>query len=172
MKKITVSTLSALLMTSSALYFSLPSLANTASSLSDSLKTPTVSQKLIISVAPNWKDKFPKVKNAMIAELEGHLQKLARGNRGKASVDVLEVRGAKLYIKATIRHHHVWKKPWPASGYVTVYSLTNTIETSFDPLNPTATLDKTRLCFNLAPKIGGGKVCVSAGDIVRIVALL
>ncbi|MEH1827432.1 MAG: hypothetical protein V7L22_19055 [Nostoc sp.] len=161
---------SLLLMTSTVMSLSTLSSANALSNLSSSLETPIVSQKQIISVAPNWKSKFPNVRSAMIGELEAHLQKFARGNKGKASVDVLEVRGIKLYIKATIRHHHVWKKPW--GGNVTVYSLTNTIETSFDPLNPTATLDKTRLCFNLAPKIGGGKVCVSAGDIVSVVALL
>ncbi|MCG6137619.1 MAG: hypothetical protein MET45_23790 [Nostoc sp. LLA-1] len=172
MKRNTVSgAFSVLLITSIVMSLPTPSLAKTLSDYSNPdaanlLETPTVSQKLIISTASNWKIKFPNVKDAIKGELEGYLQKFARGNRGKASVEVLEVRGSKLYMRATIRHHHVWKKRWV--GSVTVYSLTNTIETSLDPLNPNATLDKTRLCFDLAKQIGGGKVCVSAGDVVRI----
>jgi hypothetical protein len=130
----------------------------------------STSQRLLLSVAPNWKDKFPKVKDAIKGELEAHLKKFARGNRGDASVEVLEVRGSKLYMQVKIRHKHVWKKPW--GGSVTVYSLTNTVETSLDPLNPNATVDKTRLCFDLAQQVGGGKVCVSAGDVVRIMTVL
>jgi|GEM_PF-2466777 hypothetical protein len=130
----------------------------------------STSQRLLLSVAPNWKDKFPKVKDAIKGELEAHLKKFARGNRGDASVEVLEIRGSKLYMQAKIKHKHVWKKPW--GGSVTVYSLTNTIETSLDPLNPNATVDKTRLCFDLAQQVGSGKVCVSAGDVVRIMTVL
>lgn len=152
-----------------------PSLAKTLSDYSNPdaanlLETPTVSQKLIISVASNWKIKFPKVKDAIKGELEAHLKSFARGNRGNASVEAIEVRGSKLYMRAKIRHHHVWKKPW--GGSITVYSLTNTVETSLDPLNPNATIDKTRLCFDLAKQVGGGKVCVSADDIVRIMTIL
>ncbi|BAY42280.1 hypothetical protein NIES2111_66760 (plasmid) [Nostoc sp. NIES-2111] len=162
---------SVLLITSTVMSLPIPSLAKTSSYSSNPatinlLDTPTVRQKLIISVAPNWQVKFPNVKDAIKGELEGYLQQFARGNRGEATVEALEVRGSNLYMRAKIRHHHTWKKPW--GGRVTVYSLTNTIETSLNPLNPNATLDKTRLCFDLAQQIGGGKACVSAGDVVRI----
>ncbi|MEA5551960.1 hypothetical protein VB713_13495 [Anabaena cylindrica UHCC 0172] len=163
---------SVLLITSTVMSLPTPSLAKTLTLLDYSnpdaanlLKTPTVNQKLMISVASNWKIKFPNVKDAIKGELEGYLQNFARGNRGKSTVEALEVRGTKLYMRAKIRHYHVWKK---FGSSVTVYSLTNTVETSLDPLNPNATLDKTRLCFDLAKQIGGGKACVSAGDVVRI----
>ena len=160
MKRNTVSgAFSVLLITSTVMSLPTLSLAKTLSNYSNPdaanfLETPTASQKLIISVASNSKIKFPNVKDAIKGELEGYLEQFARGNSGKATVEALEVRGNKLYMRAKIRHHHTWKKPW--GGRVTVYSLTNSIETSLDPLNPNATLDKTRLCFDLAKQIGGG----------------
>ena len=124
----------------------------------------------LIAVGPDWLKKLPKVKDAISREVAEHLKNnYARGNRRDAWVEAVEARGTKLYLRAKVRHHHVWSGPL---GKITMYDVTNTIETSFDPLNPGATLDNSRMCFNLAQQIGGGKICVSASNIVRIIVAL
>jgi hypothetical protein len=121
----------------------------------------------LIAVGPDWLKKLPKVKDAISREIAEHLKNnYARGNRRDAWVEALEARGTKLYVRAKVRHHHVWNGPF---GNVTMYSVTNTIETSFDPLNPSSTIDNSRMCFDLSPKIGGGKVCVSARNIAQMI---
>ena len=112
---------------------------------------------------------MPKVKDSISSEIAAFLKNnYAVGNEKDASVEALEVRGSKLYMRAQIRSRQVTKV---FGKKVVTYSLTNTVETSFDPLNPQATMDQSRLCFNKAPVIGGGKVCASASDIVRIATL-
>lgn len=126
---------------------------------------------MLISARPGWQSKLPRVQGVIVSELEGFLKQYAQGNEGSAGVEALEVRGAKVYMRAVIRHRQVTTfRLLGKTRKVVTYSLTNTVETTFDPLNPTATLDRSRLCANLAPMLGGGKVCVSAGDVVRIIA--
>lgn len=138
------------------------------STLSDS-SSVQVTGKMLISVAPNWQAKLPKVKDSISTEIATFLKNnYAVGNERDASVEALEIRGSKLYMRAQIRSRQVTKV---FGKKVVTYSLTNTVETSFDPLNPQATMDQSRLCFNKAPVIGGGKVCASASDIVRIATL-
>lgn len=134
----------------------------------------TSNQKLsptLISATRDWQSKLPRVKDAVVGQLEGFLVQYAQGNRKEARVEALEARGVKVYMRAMIRHRQVTRisLPFGKSREVQTYSLTNTVETTFDPLNPKATLEGSRLCFNLAPVVGGGKVCASSGDIVRII---
>lgn len=177
MKTLTFSgTLAALLMMSISAPFAFMPSANAASTeqlsatsemMTNYYSSPT---DTLIAVGPDWLKKLPKVKDAISREIAEHLKNnYARGNRRDAWVEALEARGTKLYVRAKVRHHHVWNGTF---GKVTMYDVTNTIETSFDPLNPDTTLDNSRMCFNLAPKIGGGKVCVSARNIVRIIVAL
>jgi hypothetical protein len=183
MKRITISgAFAVLLMTSTAMSFALASSANsspTAYSLdSQSSTLQKTSEKMadrqtpigtLISVGPDWMKKLPGVKDAISREVAAHLKNdVARGNRRDAWVEAIEARGSRLYMRAKVRHYHVWDSPL---GKKTMYNVTNTVETSFDPLNPDATMDKSRLCFDLARQIGGGKVCASARDIVRIVVM-
>lgn len=131
--------------------------------------TPSlISPEVRVSVAPNWTQRLPRVKETLSREIAEFLKSnYARGNRKDAWVEALEARGTKLYLRAKVRHHHAWKRPW--GGFTTMYDVTNTIETTFDPLRPDQTLDGSRLCFNLAQQVGGGKICVSARDVVRII---
>ncbi len=122
---------------------------------------------MLISVTPNWQAKLPRVKDAINQEIATHLKQFAQGNEGDAWVEALQIRGATLYLRAKIRHRHVTKLPFGRK--VTVYSLHNTVETSYNPLTPASTVDKSRLCFDKAAAIGGGKACVSGGTIVAII---
>jgi hypothetical protein len=183
MKKNTLfGALSVLFTTATAISFAVVSSANsspTAYSLDSQYSTlQKTSEKMAerqtpigtpISVGPDWMKKLPRVKDAISREVAAHLKNdVARGNRRDAWVEAIEARGSTLYMRAKVRHYHVWSSP---VGKKTMYNVTNTIETSFDPLNPDATMDKSRLCFDLAKQIGGGKVCASARDIVRIVVM-
>lgn len=120
----------------------------------------------LVSVGPDWAAKLPRVKDAISREVAAFLKNnYARGNRGDASVEVLEARGARVYMRAKVRHHHVTRV---LVRNVTAYSVTNTIETTFDPLNPSGTMDQSRMCFDY-PRVVGGRACVSARDVVRII---
>ncbi|MEP0919774.1 hypothetical protein NC981_23390 [Leptolyngbya sp. DQ-M1] len=142
--------------------------SNTEPTSSAPLTNPAFSSQQLISVGPDWARKLPGVKDALSREIAEFLKNnYARGNRRDAEVEALAARGTRLYLRAKVRHHHVWRRPW--GGSTTVYSVTNTIEATFDPLKPDQTLDGSRLCFNLAPQVGGGKVCVSGRDLVRII---
>lgn len=77
-----------------------------------------------------------------------------------------ELRGRTLYTKVWLKHHHVWDSPF---GSVTMYDITSTVELSFDPLNPYATADKTSICVDLPPQVGGGSICKSVKEIIGII---
>jgi hypothetical protein len=121
---------------------------------------------LVSVVGPDWAAKLPSVKDAISREVAAHLKNnYARGNRRDAWVEALEARGSRLYMRAKVRHHHVTRV---FRRDVTAYSVTNTIETTFDPLNPSGTMDQSRMCFDY-PRVVGGRACVSARDVVRII---
>jgi len=69
-----------------------------------------------------------------------------------------------LYVKVQINHKH---RP---SGLGIPYSLPTSIETRYNPLNPRAALDGTRLCARGARRFGIPDVCVTAGQVVKIIA--
>ncbi|MBD1889479.1 hypothetical protein [Coleofasciculus sp. FACHB-SPT9] len=170
-------TLTALLMMSISAPFAFTPSANAAPTEQPSATSEMMTNyyslptDTLIAVGPDWLKKLPKVKDAISREIAAHLKNnYARGNNKDAWVEALEARGTKLYVRAKVKHHQVWSGPFGKK--VTVYSVTNTIETSFDPLNPNSTIDNSRMCFNLAPQIGGGKVCVSARNIVQIIVAL
>ncbi len=162
--------LSILIMTATTASALAPSSTNSTGSLINSpdIMASSSPSAMLISVGPDWMQKLPRVKDTISREVAEFLKSnYARGNRKDAWVEVLEARGTRLYMRAKVRHHHAWKRPW--GGFTTMYDVTNTIETTFDPLNQNQTLDGSRMCFDLAPQIGGGKVCASVRDVVRII---
>jgi hypothetical protein len=121
---------------------------------------------MLISIAPNWQVKFPKVQNATIEAVTAILKPLAKGNDGDAWVEALEIRGTGVYLRAKIRHRQITRLPFGKK--VTTYSLHNTVETSFDPLNPSSSVKNSHLCADNPPIIGG-KSCVSGSSVVEII---
>ena len=118
----------------------------------------------VLAQSRNWKSKLTSNRDAIIRELEGHLGKMARGNKGNAKIEALRVEGTNLYVKAQINHKH---RP---SGLGVPYSLSTSIETRYNPLNPRAALDGTKLCTRGPRLIGSPEMCVTAGQVVKIIA--
>ena len=120
----------------------------------------------ILAQSRNWKSKLASNRDAIIRELEGHLGRtMARGNRGSAKIEALRVEGNNLYVKAQINHKH---RP---SGIGVPYSLSTSIETRYDPLNPRSALNGTKLCTRGPRVIGSPEMCVTAGQVVKIIAV-
>jgi hypothetical protein len=112
----------------------------------------------------SWQSKLPSVRDQIIRELESNLSRLARGNQGYARIDALRVEGSDLYVKILIHHKH---RP---SGIGVPYSLQTWIETRYNPLNNQATQDRTQLCVRGPRIIGSPNMCVTAGEVVRIIS--
>jgi hypothetical protein len=126
-------------------------------------------QPLLVGIASNWTSKLPSVRNQIIGELEGHLKKLAQGNRGEAKVEALRVEGRDLYVKVLIHHKHEPKKKWGV--YLGVpYSLQTWVETRYNPLDTKSTEDRTKLCVRGPSVIGSPNLCVTAGEVRRIIS--
>lgn len=121
-------------------------------------------QPILVSVSPSWPSKLPSVKDQIIKELESHLGKLSRGNRGYAKVEALRVEGSNLYVKVLIHHKH---KP---SGIGIPYSLQTWVETKYNPLDNKSTQDKTKLCVKGPSVIGSPNLCMTAGEVRRIIS--
>lgn len=112
----------------------------------------------------NWQSRVSSVRDQIIRELESNLGRLARGNEGYARVEALRVEGSDLYIKILIHHKH---RP---SGIGIPYSLQTWIETRYNPLNNQSTQDRTQLCVRGPSIIGSPNMCVTAGEVVRIIS--
>lgn len=126
-------------------------------------------QTIRVSVAPNWISKLQSVRNLIIGELEGHLKKLAQGNQGSAKIEALRVEGRDLYVKVLIHHKHEPKKRWGV--YLGIpYSLQTWIETRYNPLDNKSIEDRTKLCVRGPSVIGSPSLCVTAGELRRIIS--
>ena len=112
----------------------------------------------------NWQSKLSSNRDAIIRELEGQLRYLAKGNQGTVKIEALRVEGTNLYTKVQINHKH---RP---SGFGVPYSLSTSVETRYDPLNPRAALNGTKLCTRGPRLIGSPEMCVTAGQVVKIIA--
>jgi hypothetical protein len=153
-------------------FISMKATVHAATKLPQNNSAVQISEKLpnkMIAIGPDWMQKFPRVKNLISNNLAEYLRsRYAQGNRKGANVEALEVRVNKIYMQANI--HHEQRTDLPFGKHITTYAMDNKIETTFDPLNPDATLEKSRLCFVKGPQIGGGKICITAGDVVRIIS--
>ena len=125
----------------------------------------------VTRASSSLEERLAAARTRIISEVERYVaHNYAQGNKGKAQVQALQLRGGKLYLKVWLRHHHVWNVP--IIGRQTMYDITNTVEVSFDPLNPDRTVDRTRICVDLPPQVGGGAVCKSAAEIARLIVAL
>ncbi|WP_271254394.1 hypothetical protein [Pseudanabaena sp. Chao 1811] len=168
---------------SSSLLVASPSLAtNTQSDLATNLMTssqPSLDigsanlslnpQPIRVSVAPNWVSKLPSVRNRIIGELEGYLKKLAQGNQGSAKIEALRIEGRDLYVKVLIHHKHKPKQQWGVPLGIP-YSLQTWIETRYNPLDNRSIGDRTKLCVRGPSVIGSPSLCVTAGEVRRIIS--
>lgn len=140
-----------------------------ANSNSDGLTIRMKQQPILVSVASNWTSKLPAVRNQIIGELEGYLRKLAQGNQGSAQVEALRVEGRDLYMKVLIHHKHEPKKRFGV--YLGIpYSLQTWVETRYNPLDPKSIEDRTKLCVRGPSVIGSPNLCVTAGEVRRIIS--
>ncbi|MCA2535524.1 MAG: hypothetical protein IM553_14195 [Microcystis sp. M57BS1] len=119
----------------------------------------------VLAQSRNWKSKLASNRDAIIRKLEGDLIFMARGNQRSVKIEALRVEGTNLYVKVQINHKH---RP---TGLGIPYSLSTSIETRYDPLNPRAAMDGTKLCTRGPRIIGSPEMCVTAGQVVKIIAV-
>jgi hypothetical protein len=140
-----------------------------ANSSSDGLTMRMDQQPVLVSVASNWTSKLPAVRNRIIGELEGHLKRLAQGNQGSAKVEALRVEGRNLYVKILIHHKHEPKRRFGIPQGIP-YSLQTWVETRYNPLDNKSIEDRTNLCVRGPSVIGSPNLCVTAGEVRRIIS--
>ncbi|WP_428308068.1 hypothetical protein [Lacipirellula sp.] len=97
-------------------------------------------------------------------ELERLLQPLAQGNEGSVSLEKFDVDGTKVSFKARIRHKHVIKV---LTQKVTAYAMTTHASGEFDVADPKSL--NVQACVDKPEVLGGGKLCVSLGDLVKLI---
>lgn len=145
------------------------SIVNSNSASIESSKALENSWSNYISVSPNWQKKLQTSRDRIIRELEGKLSSLARGNRGSAKIEALRVENGKLVIKVLIHHKHS-----PGTRFGVPLGIPYSVQTraglSYDPLNPSNTLSDSKLCTRGPSVLGSPNWCMSAMDIVKIVA--
>jgi len=96
--------------------------------------------------------------------LEAYFDKIAQGNEGDATIELLELDGTELRFHVQIRHRHVvWIKVGPIKKKVVLYSLTTHAKGKVDVLHPDPS--DLRVCVDTPV----GQMCVTLEDVIKLV---
>ncbi len=88
-------------------------------------------------------------------KIEEYFDAIAKGNQGKARVEILEQEGSLIRYKIHIRHHDIFYS-WLTS--LTMYDITTSLQGEFDLRNPATYVDQYAY---IDIGWGMGRVCVS-----------
>lgn len=106
---------------------------------------------------------------ARVREVLGKLlARLAVGDAGKAEITRFEPDGTKVRFEAAVIHRARNRLPFNIGGKY-LYSVTTEAQGEFDVADPTS-VRSLKVCVKLPPVVGGGKRCVSAGDLEELVS--
>ncbi len=104
------------------------------------------------------------LRNTEVAQkIESYFDAIAQGNKGDATIEMLEQDGFIIRYRIQIRHHHVWDS---FVKRLTMYDITTPVQGEFDLKNPASFVDQ-QACVDVG--LGIGRVCVSLQELAEAI---